>query len=210
MPPYQQGGMYPPAPPPPVYAQPRSGSGKRIAWIVGGVLLIAAVVLVLWMTGVIFGLGPRESVEQLRLAYEKGDLPEFDKYFDTERVLGDFIDQISVGRTPDEETKQVRSHLPEVADAMKRAMLGLPPPVETPEVHKLADKPSEGLTEMRRKTAYKGVASESRNGSDAIVGVIWGDATGNSTKTLVFDFKMRRSGNHWKVVAIPNLIKALK
>ena len=208
--PYQQGGMYPPAPPPPVYAQPRSGSGKRIVWIVASLLLIAAVIGVLWMTGVIFGIGPKESVERAHEAYDHHDLAAFDKYFDSESVLGDFLDQISTVSTPNEETKQVRAHLPEVADAMKRAMFGLPPPVQTPEVHKLTDKPSEGLKEAMTKTAYKGIASESRSGSDAIVGVTWGDATGHSTKTVVFDFKLRRSGNHWKVVAISNLIKVLK
>jgi hypothetical protein len=210
MPPYQQGGMYPPGPPPPMYQQPRGGSGKRIVWIIGGVLLIAAIVGVLWMTGVIFGIGPKESVERFRVAYEKGDLPEFDKYFDSESVLSDFLDQAAAVRAPDEETKQVRAHLPEVADAMKRALLGLPVPAQSPEVEKLTKDACESMRETRKRIAYKSIASESRTGADAIVGVIWGDASGQSTKTVTLDFKMRRSGSHWKAVAIQNLAKAVK
>ena len=205
VPPYQQGVMYPPPGPPAV--PPRSGSGKRIAWIVGGVMLIAAVVGVLWMTGVIFGLGPKESVEQAHLAYDRHDVAAFDKYFDSESVLGDFLDQLAAVRTPNEEMKQVRAHLPEVANAMKLAMLGLPPPVQTPEIHKLTDRPSAGLKEAMAKAAYKGITSESRTGSEATVGVKWGDATGRKTETTVVDFKLRRSGTHWKVVAIPGLAK---
>jgi hypothetical protein len=202
--------MYSPGPPPPVYAQPRGGSGKRIVWILAGVLSIAAIVGVLWMTGVIFSIGPRESVERFRVAYEKGDLPEFDRYFDSESVLSDFLDQAAAARAPDEETKQVRAHLPEVADAMKRALLGLPVPAQSPEVEKLTKDACESMRETRKRIVYKGIASESRTGSDAIVGVIWGDASGRSTQTTTIEFKLRRSGNHWKAVAMPNLAKLRK
>jgi hypothetical protein len=93
---------------------------------------------------------------------------------------------------------------------MKRALLGLPVPAQSPEVEKLTKDACESMRETRKRMAYKGIASESRTGSDAIVGVIWGDASGRSAETLTIDFKLRRSGNHWKVVAIPNLAKLRK
>ena len=201
--------MYPPPGPPP-YALPPSGSGKRIGWIVGGLLLIAAIVGVLWMTGVIFGVGPKESVERAHDAYDKRDLATFDKYFDSESVLRDMLDQMPPGRSANDEVTQVRAHLPEIANALKRAMFDLPPPEQTPEVHKLTDGPSEALKRAMKKTAYKGIASESRTGSDAMVGVKWGDATSQSPETVTLDFKLQKSGNHWKVVAIPNLTKVTK
>src|SRR5260370_42633302 len=120
------------------------------------------------------------------------------------------LDQATMGRPPNEEIKQVRAHLAEVADAMKRALLGLPPPVQTPEVQKLTDKPCQELRQAMTRTVYKGTPSESRNGSDAIVATLWRDATGRGTETLTLDFKLKRAGNHWKVVAIPNLTKVMK
>src|SRR5260370_764222 len=66
------------------------------------------------------------------------------------------------------------------------------------------------LKRAMKKTAYKGIASESRTGPDAMVGVKWGDATSQSPETVTLDFKLQKSGNHWKVVAIPNLTKVTK
>src|SRR5260370_12426902 len=198
---------YPPAGPP---ALTGGGSGKRIAWILGGVLLIAVIVGVLGMTGVIFGVGPKESVERAHDAYDKRDLATFDKYFDSESVLRDMLDQMPPGRSANDEVTQVRAHLPEIANALKRAMFDLPPPDQTPEVHKLTDGPSDALKRAMKKTAYKGIASESRTGPDAMVGVKWGDATSQSPAPETLDVKLRKSGNHWKVVAIPNLTKVTK
>lgn len=207
-PPYQQGPYYQPPGSP---APPRGGgSGKRIALILGGVLVIAAIVVALWMTGVIFAVGPKESVERAHQAFEKKDLATFDKYFDSEAVLRNLLDQFEALEPANDEQKQVRAHLPEVANVMKRALFGLPPPDETPEMHKLADRPGQQLKEAMSKTVFKGATSESRSGSDATVGTSWGDASGRSTETITLEFKLQKAGNHWKVVAIPNLSKVVK
>ena len=149
----------------------------------------------------LLGASPTQSVDRAAAAFEKQDLSGFDTYVDSEAVVRDLLDQSEKVKGPTDETKQVRAHIPEVADAMKRALLGLPPPPnESPEVQKLA--PTGDFAKIRTLIKYKGAASETGSGSDTLVTTNWTDPTGLKTQPLVF--KMNRSWNHWKIVGFTN------
>jgi hypothetical protein len=57
------------------------------------------------------------------------------------------------------------------------------------------------------KISYQGVASQTSSGSDAVLDVRVGSPL--SSNPLLIRVNMRRAGDHWRIVAIPNIAGVL-
>jgi hypothetical protein len=201
-----------PAPP-----KRRSRVARSIKWIAGA---IAAVIVAAYLLS---GPSPGDSLEKAGNAFLHQDAQAFDNYVDVQSVLGDWTDQAG--------HSWLASNNSSVADTL--VANGLIMGFKTLMVPKLAssveqeifsnhlrDQPQSNNANdatnymtaflsnsirnlMLAKISYQGIASQTNSGSDAVLDVRVGSPL--SSKPLLVRVNMRRAGDHWRIVAIPNI-----
>lgn len=215
------GAQIPPqpfAPAPPIAAQaPRRHT--RI-WI--GVFAAIAIIIVI---AVVLNSGPKpeDSLDQARAAYLQHDQANFDKYVDVNNVLSDWTDQAlnvwlkqqNAGAIETAAAQVVAAavksaYLPQVSQTVDQLVVSgtLPDQSQSGDndqttafltgflssvVHTLA---SSQLT-------YEGVESKTVSGDNASLNIEVGSSV--SDHPLTVRINMQRDGDHWRVVAIPDL-----
>ena len=195
----------------------RSRTARSIKWIAAA---IATVVVAAYLLS---GPSPKDSLEKAGDAFLHQDAQAFDNYVDVQSVLSDWTDQAG--------QSWLASNSGNVADSL--VANGLIVGFKTLIVPKLAssveqdifsnrlpDQPQSNNSSdatnymtaflsnsIRRiiaaKISYQGVASQTNSGSDAVLDVRVGSPLSNNPS--VVRVNMRRAGDHWRIVSIPNI-----
>ncbi|MGH9685771.1 MAG: hypothetical protein ACRD5K_01600 [Candidatus Acidiferrales bacterium] len=168
------------------------------------------------------GPSPQASLEKAGTALIKQDAPSFDNYVDVQSILSDWTDQAtSSWLTNSKSTGDTLIAngliagfkalvLPRLASSVEQQILS----------HQVSDQPqtsgadntsnyltgflSNGIrTLITSQLKYQGVAAQTKSGTDALLDVRF--ATGLSSQPFIVRVKMRRAGDHWRIVAIPNI-----
>jgi hypothetical protein len=220
-----QAPVQPPAPSP-QYAQPpsaippqrKSHLGVWLGVIFGALAIIVIVLLVALLSGP----KPEDSLDQLRTAYLQHDQASFDKYVDVNSVLNDWTDQ-----GVNEWLKQQNAGALETATV--QVVAGAVKSAYIPDLSKSVDQmvvsgtlPDQSQNSDDKTTAfitgfvssvvrniaasqltYQGVQSKAITNDNAELTV--GVTSSVSSQPISVHIKMRRDGDHWRVVAVENL-----
>jgi len=192
-------------------------------WLLGVFAVLALLVIVLV---VIINSGPKpeDSLDRARAAYLQHDQANFDKYVDVNSVLSDWTDQgVNVWLKQENAGVFATSLVQSIVGSVKSKYLpGLAQSADQMVVSGTAPDQSQAsendpisvfligyLSQVIRNAAttqltYKGVESKTvTNNTDAILRVnVTGPA---SSQPVTVQIRMRRDGDHWRVVAVDDL-----
>jgi hypothetical protein len=197
--------------------QRRSHALRNIAWIAGAVA--AAVIAAILMSGP----SPGDSLEKAGAAFAHQDVQAFNNYVDVQSVLGDWTDQAAstwfannnsnVGGTLIANgivTGFKSLIVPKLASSVEQEIFSNRAPDQAQS--NSANDPTKYMTAflsnsvrslIAAKISYGGIASQTSSGSDAVLDVRVGSPL--SSNPLLVRVNMRRAGDHWRIVAIPNV-----
>lgn len=205
---------------PPTQSNPpqrRSHKLRNTIWIAGA---IAAVIIAAF---VMSGPNPADSLEEAGAAFAQQDSQAFDNYVDVQSVLGDWTDQAAstwlsnnnstVGGTLIANgiaTGFKSLVVPKLASSVEQEIFSNRTP-DQPQSNSSSDATnyitaflSNSVRSLiAAKISYQGIASQTRSGSDAVLDVRVGSPLSNTP--LLVRVNMRRAGDHWRIVAIPNI-----
>jgi hypothetical protein len=197
--------------------QRRSHTLRNIAWI-GGAIAAAITAAVLMS-----GPSPGDSLEKAGTAFAHQDAQAFDNYVDVQSVLGDWTDQAAstwfannnsnVGGTLIANgivTGFKALIVPKLASSVEQEIFSNRTP-DQPQSNSSNDATnymtaflSNSIRSLiAAKISYGGIASQTSSGSDAVLDVRVGSPL--SSNPLLVRVNMRRAGDHWRIVAIPNV-----
>jgi hypothetical protein len=201
-----------PAPP-----KRRSRAARSIKWIAGA---IAAVIVAAYLLS---GPSPGDSLEKAGAAFAHQDEQAFDNYVDVQSILGDWTDQAASSWLADNNSN-VGSTLitnglivgfkslvvPKLSSSIEQEIFSNRLPNEP-----RSDSSSDATNYMTAflsnsirsliasKISYQGIATQTTSGPNAVLDVRVGSPL--SSKPLLVRVNMRRVGDHWRIVAIPNI-----
>jgi hypothetical protein len=205
---------------PPTQSNPpqrRSHTARNIKWIAAAIA--AAIIAAILMSGP----RPQDSLEKAGEAFAHQDAQAFDNYVDVRSVLGDWTDQAASSWLANN-TSNAADTL--IANGLVVGFKSLILPTLASSVdqeifsNRMPDQPqsnnsSDATTYMTAflsnsirsliaaKISYQGITSQTTSGSDAFLDVRVGSPLSNDP--LVVRVNMRRAGDHWRIVAIPNI-----
>jgi hypothetical protein len=210
-----------PAPSVPVPPQRRSHALRNLTWIAAAIA--AAIIVAILLSGP----SPEDSLEKAGTALLNQDAQTFDNYVDVQSVLGDWTDQAASSwlisnNSNAGDTLVVNGLvagfktllLPKLAPSVKQEVLS----------QRISDQPqsadsdnatnymtnfvSSGIHALiTSQLRYQGIASQTKSGSDAVLDLQVGSPL--SRNPLVVKVRMQRVGDHWRIIAIPDVARLL-
>jgi hypothetical protein len=209
-----------PAPSVPVPLRRRSHVLRNLAFVA---VLIAAVVVV---AIALAGPSPQTSLEKAGTALINQDAASFDTYVDVQSILSDWTDQAASSWLSNNNSAGNALVANGLAAGFKSLLLPkLAPSVEQEILsHQVSDQPqtdgadntsnymtgflSNGIRALiTSQLQYQGIAAQTKSGTDAVLDVRF--ATGLSSNPLIVRVKMQRAGDHWRIIAIPDVARLL-
>ena len=187
-------------------------------------VLIAAVIVV---AIALAGPSPQTSLEKAGAALISRDAQAFDDYVDFQSILGDWTDQAAsswLSNNNSAGNALVANGLvagfkslllPQLASSMEQEILN----------HQVSDQPqtngtdntannymtsfiSNGIhTLITSQLQYRGIAAQTKTGAEAMLDVRL--ATSLSSNPFIVQVRMQRVGDHWRIVAIPDVARLL-
>lgn len=218
--------LQPPAPasqyaqmPPPIPPKRKSHLGIWLA-VVFLTLAMLTVVLVVEVFG---GSKPEDSLDQARTAYLQHDQASFDKYVDVNSVLSDWTDQGVNVWLKQQNAGPIESaaaqiiagtlkgaYLPNLAQSVDQMVVSgtLPDQSQTEPNDQTTIFVTSFMSSVLRSIAssqltYQGVQSKTITNDNAELTV--GVTSPLSSQPISVHIKMRRDGDHWRVVAVEDL-----
>jgi len=208
-----------PAPVPvlPNPAKPQSHALRNVALI--GAVIVAVIVAAILLSGPT----PKDSLEKAGSAFARQDAQAFDNYVDMQSILGDWTDQAATSRLANNKGSAGDTLIanglvagfkslvvPKLATSVEQEILNS----ATPDPAKSSDaaNPSDYMTNfissrihdlIASQLTYQGVASQTESGPDAVLDVRVGSPI--KTSAFIVQVKMRRVGDHWRIVAISDV-----
>ncbi len=201
--------------------QRHSHKARNITWIA----LAVAIIVTVLISGpnLLSGSTPQDSLEKAGAAFAHQDAQAFDNYVDVQSVLGDWTDQAASNWLTNNNSNTGDTLIADglVIGFKSLVVPGLASSVEQEILsNRLPDQPqsnnsndatnymtaflSDGIRSLiTAKFSYQGIASQTRSGSDAVLDIRVGSPL--SSDPLVVRVNMRRAGDHWRIVAIPNV-----
>lgn len=192
-------------------------------WLLGAFAVIALLVIVV-VAVVMSGPKPEDSLDQMRAAYLQHDQASFDKYVDVSSVLGDWTDQ-SVNMWLKQQNAgafekaaadilagTVKSaYLPTLSQSVDQVVVSgtLPDQSQNGSNDPVTAFVVNFISSTIRNIAssqltYQGVQSKTVvNNTDAVLKVIVGSSL--SPQPVIVQIKMRRDGDHWRVISVDDL-----
>ena len=188
------------------------------------VALVAVVVTVVIVIAIAMaGPSPQTSLENGGgTALINQDAPAFDNYVDLQSILSDWTDQAASSWLSNNNSggdalvanglvvgfKSLL--LPKLASSVEQEILS----------HQVSDQPQTNGTDntanyltgflfngirtlITSQLQYKGVAAQTKSGTDAVLDVRF--VTGLSSSPIIVRVRMQRMGDHWRIVAIPDV-----
>jgi hypothetical protein len=197
--------------------QRRSHTARNIKWIAAA--MAAAIIVAFLMSGP----SPGDSLERAGAAFVHQDAQAFDNYVDVQSILGDWTDQATSSWLANN-NNTVGSSL--VANGLIVGFKSLIVPKLASSVeqqifsNRLLDRPQSDSSSdatnymtvflsnsirslIAAKISYQGIATQTSSGSNAVLDVRVGSPL--SGNPLLVRVNMRRAGDHWRIVAIPNI-----
>jgi hypothetical protein len=191
------------------------------------VALVAVVVTVVIVIAIAMaGPSPQTSLEKAGTALINQDAPAFDNYVDLQSILSDWTDQAASSWLSNNNSggdalvanglvvgfKSLL--LPKLASSVEQEILS----------HQVTDQPQtngadntanyltgflfNGIrTLITSQLQYKGVAAQTKSGTDAVLDARF--VTGLSSSPIIVRVRMQRMGDHWRIVAIPDVAHLL-
>lgn len=202
---------------PPSPTQRRSHKIRNIALIgVAGVLVVIAVIL-------LSGPSPKDSLENAIAAYKQQDAQVFHNYVDVQSVLNDWVDQVAnnfksddklIGFITEAGVAATKIYIHKIAPSVELEIINghmSDQPQSNDSnintnyiINNIMDYISNGIRVLvTSQLTYQGVVSRKKSGSNAVLDVQIGSSLSNSP--FIVKVKMRQIGDHWRVVAIPDL-----
>ena len=191
---------------------------RNMKWIAAAIA--AAIIAAFLMSGP----SPGDSLERAGTAFAQHDVQAFDNYVDVQSVLSDWTDQAASSWLANNNSNVgdtlVANGLILGFKSLIVPKLALSVEQEIVVANRLADPPqsnnpndatnymtaflSNGIRSLiAAKISYQGIASEHSSGSDAVLDVRVKSPL--SSNPLLVRLNMRRAGDHWRIVAIPNI-----
>ena len=201
-----------PAPP-----KPRSHTLRNITLI--AVVIAAVIVAAILLSGP----SPKDSLEKAGAAFAHQDAQAFDTYVDVQSILGDWTDQAGSSWIANNRSNAAGALIanglvmgfkslivPKLASSVEQEMLGNHAADQTQSndsdtaTNYMTNFLSTGIHSLiTSQLTYQGVASQTKSGSDAVLEVRVGSPL--RTSPFIARVKMRLVGDHWRIVAIPDL-----
>lgn len=209
-----------PAPFVPVPLRRRSHVLRNLAVV--AVLIAVVIVVAIALTGP----RPQTSLEKAGAALINQDAPSFDNYVDVQSILSDWTDQAASNWLSNNNSaggalvanglvagfKSLL--LPKFASSVEQEILGHQgsPQPQTDGAdntsNSIAGFLSSGIrTLITSQLKYQGIASQTKSGTDAVLGVRFAAAL--SSQPFIVQVRMQRVGDHWRIVAIPDVAHLL-
>jgi hypothetical protein len=208
--------IIPPAQPAPPQRR-RSHTARSIKWIAGA---IAAVIVAAYLLS---GPSPEDSLEKAGAAFAHQDAQAFDNYVDVQSVLGDWTDQAASAWLANNNSNVGDTLIanglivgfkslivPKLASSVEQEIFSNRVP-DQPQSNSSNDANtymtaflSNSIRSLiAAKISYQGISSQTSSGSDAVLDVRVGSPL--SSNPLLVRVNMRRAGDHWRIVAVPNI-----
>jgi hypothetical protein len=196
---------------------------RNVMWIAAAAAATIIAAVALSGPSLFSGPNPEDSLVKAGAAFAHRDAQAFDNYVDVQSVLGDWTDQAASSWLANNSSSVGGSLLANgIVTGFKTLILPKFVASVEPEIlsNRMPDQPqvtSSGnatnymtifLTNSVRaliasQISYEGIASQSRSGSDAVLDVRLRSPLIKSP--LLVRVGMRRSGDHWRIVSIPNV-----
>jgi len=190
-------------------------------------LSAVAIAAVIFAASLLSGPSPEDSLKKAREAFVHQDAQAFDNYVDVQSVLGDWTDQAASNWLTNNKSSAGDTLIanglivgfktlivPKIASSVEQELLG----------NRTSDQPqsndSDATTNymtsflsngthslLTSQLTYQGVASQTKSGSDAVLDVRMASPLSNSP--LIVRVRMRLAGDHWRIVAIPDVAALL-
>jgi hypothetical protein len=210
--------QYAPVPPP---IPPKRKS--HVGLLVGVILAALALLIVVVVLVVLSGAKPEDSLDQARTAYLQHDQASFDKYVDVNSVLSDWTDQGVNVWLKQQNAGPIESaaaqiiagtlksvYLPGVAQSVDQLVVTgtLPDQSQTDQNDQATVFVTAFMSSILHSVAtsqltYQGVQSKTVTNDNAELTVRVTSPL--STQPISVRIKMRRDGDHWRVVAVEDL-----
>lgn len=188
-----------------------------------GVIFLALALLIVVVVVAFSGPKPEDSLDQVRTAYLQHDQASFDKYVDVNSVLSDWTDQGVNVWLKQQNAGPIESaaaqiiagtlksvYLPGVAQSVDQLVVtgALPDQSQTDQNDQATIFVTAFMSSVLHSIAtsqltYQGVQSKTITNDNAEVTV--GVTSPLSSQPISVRIKMRRDGDHWRVVAIEDL-----
>lgn len=196
---------------------------SHVGLLVGVILAALALLIVVIVLVVLSGPKPEDSLDQVRTAYLQHDQASFDKYVDVNSVLGDWTDQGVNVWLKQQNAGPIESaaaqivagtlkgvYLPGVAQSVDQLVVtgSLPEQSQTDQNDQATVFVTAFMSSILHSVAtsqltYQGVQSKTiiNDNAELTVGV----TSSLSSQPISVRIKMRRDGDHWRVVAVEDL-----
>jgi hypothetical protein len=218
--------LQPPAPtqqyapmPPPIPPKRKSHIG---IWL-GVIFLTLAMLVIVLVIAVFSGPKPGDALDQARTAYLQHDQASFDKYVDVNSVLSDWTDQGVNVWLKQQNAGPIESaaaqivagtlkgvYLPNLAQSVDQMVVSgtLPDQSQTDQNDQATAFVTSFMSSVLRSIAssqltYQGVQTKTITNDNAELTV--GVTSPLSSQPISVRIKMRRDGDHWRVVGVEDL-----
>jgi hypothetical protein len=206
----------------------RSQYNRRRSHVLRNLALVAVLIAaVIVLTIALAGPSPQTSLEKAGAALIDRDAQAFDNYVDLQSILGDWTDQAAsswLSNNNSAGNALVANGLvagfkslllPQLASSVEQEILN----------HQVSDQPqtngadntannymtsfiSNGIhTLITSQLQYRGIAAQTKTGAEAMLDVRL--ATSLSSNPFIVQVRMQRVGDHWRIVAIPDVARLL-
>ncbi len=201
----------------PTPPKPRSHTLRNIT------LIAVAIAAVIVAAILLSGPSPKDSLEKAGAAFAHQDAQAFDNYVDVQSVLDDWTDQAASRWLANNHSSAGDTLIanglvlgfkslivPKLASSVEQEILSNRTS-EQPQSNN-SDNATNYMTNflstgvhslIASQLTYQGVASQTKSGSDAVLDVRVG--SGLSSSPFIVRVKMRRTGDHWRIIAIPDV-----
>jgi hypothetical protein len=210
------------ASPAPMHTLPNPANAQ--SHVLRNVVLIAGVILAVIVAAVLLsGPTPKDSLERAGNAFARQDAQAFDNYVDMQSILGDWTDQAATSWLANNKGSAGDTLIanglvagfkslivPKLATSVEQEILSSAASDrgKSNEAANASDYMTDFLSSrihdlLASQLTYQGVASQTESGPDAVLDVRVGSPI--KTSALMVQVKMRRVGDHWRIVAIPDV-----
>jgi double zinc ribbon protein len=204
---------------------PPAAKRKSFLWLW---LTAAAVIVVIILAVIIIpflaGPDPADSLDQARAAYLQHDQASFDKYVDVNSVLSDWTDQGVNGWLKQQNAGPIESaaaqilsgtmktaYLPALAQSVDQMVVSGTSPADSSQIDQndqttvfvTAFLSSALRTLASSQLTYQGIPSKFVTNDNAEL--TFNVVSSLSTQPILVHVKMRKDGDHWRVVAVEDL-----
>ena len=206
--------------PMPVLATPAKAQSHALR----NVAVIAAVIFAVIVGAVLLsGPTPKDSLEKAGNAFARQDAQAFENYVDMQSILGDWTDQAATSWLANNKSSAGDTLIadglvagfkslvvPKLATSVEQEILSsaASDPAKSSDAANASDYMTNFISSrihdlLASQLTYQGVASQTQTGPDAVLDVRIGSPI--KTSAFIVQIKMRRVGDHWRIVAIPDV-----